>query len=661
MSKAAGLRLLVRADADWSARLGTVLVGFFLAWYTWGHWGSVQIDCGRELYVPVTILKGKLLYRDLWYPYGPLAPYVVALLFRVFGVSLTVLYLFGLGLALTTALLAFELGRCFVPTLPAFVVSFFVLIQGFQATLSNYIFGYSYAATMGSLLGLVCLYFCILCLRHGGRLELFIAGLSAGLALSCKQEFGTSCYLLLVLVLTLRILRRPSAYNAALDVLSCVPGVLVAGLVYGWFIWSLSAKFMLLENFVLMPNSYFMRTFGAKWLERFGLRFHSREMLGTMVVDVVVLASWYLVALALRFALAGGRVWREAALAGVLLVLGWWMLRTRLTHVSMSFAAPAFSMLQWVRFPIPDLALPIGVFWLALLMMLRTLPHLTRPASGGRLQAELALAAYALACGIRIMVQVVPFGYGIYYDIPLYVVFVIFLSRTAGSAARGLGHRRHTVRNLICAIEGALVAFLLWPHPQGLPARLTTSLGTIYTYQETARLFPSIVAFMKTEKALGKRILVLPEECILYVLSDSEGPSRWYSVLPGTLSPDDEKEYLRELIAAKVDIILLSNRSTPEHGVPYFGIHYAQPIYDWIVANYRVVGEFGHFDWEHRATAPRGWPPFAMLVYERKTAGGDGDSRGYGGVAWFTHRAADARGSRKATLTGATLEEVRDR
>ncbi len=36
-----------------------------------GGIGDFQIDNGRELYVPVSILHGKLLYRDIWYMYGP--------------------------------------------------------------------------------------------------------------------------------------------------------------------------------------------------------------------------------------------------------------------------------------------------------------------------------------------------------------------------------------------------------------------------------------------------------------------------------------------------------------------------------------------------------------------------------------------------------------
>src|ERR1700693_1346225 len=88
----------------WIARAVIVGVAAALAWYTWGHWGDFQIDNGRELYVPAEILKGKLLFRDLWYMYGPLAPYLKALLFWIFGVQLTVLYIFGLTLAIGTAL-----------------------------------------------------------------------------------------------------------------------------------------------------------------------------------------------------------------------------------------------------------------------------------------------------------------------------------------------------------------------------------------------------------------------------------------------------------------------------------------------------------------------------------------------------------------------------
>ena len=71
---------------DLVARLAIAAVFVVLAAYSWARWGDLQVDCGREVYVPIEILKGRMLYRDLWYPYGPLVPYAQALLLWIFGV-----------------------------------------------------------------------------------------------------------------------------------------------------------------------------------------------------------------------------------------------------------------------------------------------------------------------------------------------------------------------------------------------------------------------------------------------------------------------------------------------------------------------------------------------------------------------------------------------
>src|ERR1700722_7760491 len=68
--------------AVWAAQLYT----------TWGAWGSLTIDSGHEMYFPALLAEGKVLYRDVWFPYGPLAPYLNSYLFRLFGTHLNVLY-----------------------------------------------------------------------------------------------------------------------------------------------------------------------------------------------------------------------------------------------------------------------------------------------------------------------------------------------------------------------------------------------------------------------------------------------------------------------------------------------------------------------------------------------------------------------------------------
>jgi hypothetical protein len=111
------------------AYLGLAFTFFFLSWYTWGHWGNLRVDMGRELYVPSSLLNGKLLYRDLWYPYGPLTPYLQALLYRLFGLHWNVLYLFGLATTLSCTFLLFTISRRFVSPTAAFLVPFCFLMQ----------------------------------------------------------------------------------------------------------------------------------------------------------------------------------------------------------------------------------------------------------------------------------------------------------------------------------------------------------------------------------------------------------------------------------------------------------------------------------------------------------------------------------------------------
>ena len=62
----------------WLSRLVILAFAGVMFVATWASWPDLIIDGGRELYVPWAMLQGKQLYRDLWYPYGPLAPSVFA-------------------------------------------------------------------------------------------------------------------------------------------------------------------------------------------------------------------------------------------------------------------------------------------------------------------------------------------------------------------------------------------------------------------------------------------------------------------------------------------------------------------------------------------------------------------------------------------------------
>src|SRR5262245_23704629 len=136
----------------WVLVLGTFL--FMLSW-SWGTWPDTVIDFGRELYVPWRITQGDVLYRDIVsYFNGPFSPYLHALLFRSFGVSLLTLVLLSLLvvvglLSMLHSLLCEAFGM-----LPATVrsVTFLFLFAFAQITPYgnyNFVCPYSYELTHG--------------------------------------------------------------------------------------------------------------------------------------------------------------------------------------------------------------------------------------------------------------------------------------------------------------------------------------------------------------------------------------------------------------------------------------------------------------------------------------------------------------------------------
>ncbi len=581
----------------WLAQIAITLTFLGLTFATWAHWGNVRIDCGREIYVPASIIQGKMLYRDLWYLYGPLAPYTTALLFVIFGVHLSVLYGLGLSITLAFALLSFSLSRRFLPPFAAFLISFVFLIQGFHPTLFNYVLPYSYAATLGSLLSLACLYFLVRDILAERGPNILLAGLNAGLALLCKQEFGVACYLVLLFVLVIRTRIEHSMKWCVQRTVALLPGMLICFAIYGWFILKTSTRFILMENFQQIPGSFFMRTFGSKWLVDTGLGFHWSVILLSLASALFFATSWLFLAKAMRSFLV--LLWLLFALS-ILCVVAWFL---------------GFTWTDVPRMPlIRELVFPHGMAWLVSLLLVWKLLEYLRGHSKESSLALAVVAFFALASGARILFRVSYTGYAIYYNAFFFLPALIFLWKAIQRLLRDLPlKRQNRIFNALLLVQGIALTLYLIPHPGQLPARLSTPLGTIFTYPSEADLYPKIISFIQEEKKRGKRVLILPEETLLYTLSGTEAPTRWYQLTPGILDPQQEELYIQQTDRSEIDFILLSNRSSIEYGVPFFGLDYDRKVYRWIEQNYEVVGEEGHF-------IRRPMASFSMLIYRRRVA-----------------------------------------
>jgi hypothetical protein len=602
----------------WTARAVIVGVAAAMAWYTWGHWGNFQIDNGRELYVPAEILKGKLLFRDLWYMYGPLAPYVKALLFWIFGVQLTVLYAFGLALTIGFALITFEISRRFrLGLVGSMVPSLFFLAEAFNPTIRNFVFPYSYAASIAAFLGAACLYFVM---RHAsGRraLDLGLAAVLGSLVILTKQEFGAACLALLGFEIAACYWDRRSFREMLRNTALCFTGLLPALAGYGWFVWKISARSIFFENWISTPGTYFMRTYGIFTIPQQGLRFVPSELLRTSEYTLLGITEWALLACIAVYAI------KKLGLSSRLSIA----VSVMASLTPMWIGTIAFNRLYPYGYIDPELkwssvvppmsasVLPHGIFFLAVLFTVYALWKLAKTPQNLMALQEAGLGIYACLIGLRQMMELRPniFNCPVFFNVPTFMIFIILLCRIIRWACRSLDAKRADLAaaNFFFA-ECVLLFVLLFPRPHLLPTRLTTEFGSFYTRTDAAILFPQIISFMKTHTQNGKDILVLPEPPSLYVFAGMEAPSRMYSLVPGYLAPEQEQQYIDEVTSNRVRYVLIANRSMLEYKMyGFFHDDYNQHIYQWIMDNFVKVGQFGPL----LNTDP---PPYVVWVYEKK-------------------------------------------
>ena len=571
-----------------------VAVAVVLAWYTWARWGDFQVDCGRELYVPTEILRGKLIYRDIFYPYGPLAPYAGALLIAIFGQHLAVFYLFGIAVAIGCSMLLLELGTMLEGPAVGLTAALALLLMGFGSGFSNYVFPYSYAATIGLGLSLGCALFVLRHLSVRGTYDLMLAGLAASLALLCKQEFGAACYLLLAFVLVMEASLQRSPRPILYGIAACGPGVVLWVAIYGWFFWTLTPAFMVDANWISTPGTYSMRTYGQHLYYLHGQV--GRQMLLLLLCAAISPRLWFLLAKA-----------NERPRIIVLAII-----------VAVAVAC-RFGILVWAARGLTEiLVFPEGMFFIGCGFVTCSTYALVRKGDWRHL-VEVAFGIFALVLALRVFEGITPSGYSMYFAMPLFLVFVVVISRCIKAATPAFSsERQRKLVNYLLATEIVILALICIPQRAQHTAVLKTSWGTMILKPDEADVARQILDFISQQKNQGRQVAVVPEAPLLYALAGTEAPSRWFTLLPGLLSPAQEDVYIGDLKRADYDYILVTARKTAEYGADYFGIDYDQKIYHWIESNYRIAGRFGRFRRDDSGST------LAALLYE-KDGTGQGD------------------------------------
>ena len=566
---------------------------------TWERWGDIIIDCGRELDTPKQLAAGKMLYRDVRYWYGPLAPYLNAALFKVFGVKVSTLTTAGLFSAALLTWLAYRTTRLFTGRTAAAVTAaavIFINCFGHLVPLNIFQFPlpYAYPATYGVVSGVASLFFLLRHIHCGRSSDFILSCACLSLTSLCKLEILAAAMFMHGLFLVGRLfIGLPKrlvfllGYLAALIVPTCTYAHFYNAVGSG--LWSdnlliqgnLSAK-----EFLLMHSG--LLNVGAS------LRDVAWSAGGFLACLVVV---WGGAAMEARFCHAAAHAEGNFRAAGITIGV---------------LAGSACSVLCWLLgFTRVFRVLP---FLLAFLLIVECVLFVRKSNERTRRLTLIILFGFALVPLARMMLRTVAGHYGFYLLVPGLIAWGVFWCGMIPVTLAVKPLRRSRSAYVAAVLMMAAITFThanatretaaFWYGP-GDPIHVRTASGSIPCVRVYQQTVDEAVRFL-SELPPTTTVVVIPEGVAITFLAGLSNALGAHTFLPVDFCGGyDDAAMTHRLQAAAPEYVVLNSRDVQEYGARGIGVDYGMQVASWISANYGVVRDF-------RTDA------FRVVVFKRK-------------------------------------------
>lgn len=555
-----------------------------LTWWSWRKWPDPLIDCGRELYVPWQITRGKVLYRDLASLFGPLSSYVNALWFRLFGVSLLTLAAGNLFIfaTMTAGIHWFVRGSTNVVTATAASLSI-LLLFGFSQYVGvgnyNFVTPYSHEATHGLALSIATLACVLRAIAMRRRVLWLLAGVCFGLVLLTKPEV---------------------AIAAATGVAAAVIG---AGLLVGSDRRSLATSALLFVTAAVVPALFFFLYFASHMPQADALRATAGAWMAPLNAAIAA-NPFYIRGMGFDRPVAnlGATAVAFAGFAGFIAVGAWIAVRTTPSRRRFALATAIFLVVAM-------LALRGGTWPRALPLIAATSVIVTGSmfvrSRGARNEAvkRLSLAAWSMfglvllaKMGINARIA----HYGFYLALPATVTAIVLVCWLVPhvlairySQAAGEAFRRIALWTLALAVAPYLGLSHAWYRTKVISIG---SDGDRFLASKAPALWQGQAVhdaadYLARSAPPDAQVAVLPEGVMLNYLARRDSPLRVINLMPPEMLAFGEAAVLQSLARRPPQLVLLVHKDMREYGYPQFGTdpRYGLTTVTWIRDRYRTV------------------------------------------------------------------------
>ena len=179
------------------------IIFILFSFLCYGKCGGFIYDTFREAVIPEQILQGKILYKDIFCLYPPAAFYLNALLFKIFGSSLNLLFYISV---FNTSIILFCLykitkeisdNKILTPFITVLTVMLIFVFRIKEPDSANWFYPYSFSFTYAFTFCMIFVTSIILYFKRKEIKYLYLASLFLGLSIAFKLDF-TLCFLILL-------------------------------------------------------------------------------------------------------------------------------------------------------------------------------------------------------------------------------------------------------------------------------------------------------------------------------------------------------------------------------------------------------------------------------------------------------------------------------
>ncbi len=574
------------------------LIFVYMASRTWCRLGNLIIDTFRDQIAAYKLAHGAILYKDVYYLFGLLPPYLLALLNIVFGTTLYCSMGLGFAMVLACSFAMYRISRFYVNRFFSTVVVLNFLgcfaFSNLAGGIGNFIMPYSLASYLAITFTMLASYFFICFIHKGNRRDLALWALMAYLTFLSRIYIGIPTYAFFLFFGVIHKRKR---------ILETLPlflfPMVVTLLTYAAYLIT-TGSWHAFQGSVL--SMFFYEGSGVDPFAKINMGLlaigEGHEIVNVFAKNVFVMFKMFfgqiitmsvLYLAGLLFAVNenffGVENWKKRSIYSLYIIVSIFVVYSLLPHEGMKVVSLTYRSAPLILF-----SSIILIVWMYL-----------KNGYQSRYYSAMVLCATSLMLLARVFFTVGTNGYGNYLALPASIAMILFfvlgiplIFNELGVANTGrkfyfIACAVYFIINISVFMKETFINTNFRQHCEH------TSFGKMYSSNSgTTKFFWQTVRYIDSFTPKDSTVLVVPEGFGINYFSQRAAPMKYDNYLPSLVNRVGEDEVVAELSAGNIDYVVEMQRTSYEHGYSSFGHDYGSKIRQWIIANYVLIRQFGN-------------------------------------------------------------------